>query len=940
MRGNYALIKENQMYRIKYCFRTGFLVVAVVMILMSTAIAQSEGTQREKETKTEYILNLRVISKATGEPISDAELSILIVREQREDKTDKDGLCRIVLGGKTPEYVRVEVKKEDFVPIRLSWRQTVSHPVMPDQYTLALEQGTSIGGIIHDEQGNPIEGASVYLLVPGGDEIERAAIWDHTEKTDAEGRWRCDIIPSKLDDIWIRLAHPDYISDEMYGKTPKPTIEQLRAMTGVMVMKQGLTVSGRVIDANDQPIQGASVAQGSDRFGSHYPSTQTDSEGRFEFKNTRPDEMVLTVQAKGYSPDLKSFTVYKGMEPIEFRLESGHTIRGRITDTAGNPVTGAFVAADTWRGHRSLEWRVDTNAEGRFEWNEAPPDEVLIDMGKQHYMSVRNYVMSPSEQEYEITMPPELKISGKVVDAETGEPIPEFKLLTGIDWGGDRPISWQRRSTKTFTQGHYESGFSYPYPAHLIRIEAEGYKPGISRPIGSDEGEVTSDFKLEKGKGPTGTIHLSDGRPASGAEVILCTPSQGAYIRNGRNQQRRDSQYVETKEDGKFSFPTQTDVYAIVVLHNEGYLEVGESELDESSELILQPWATVTGKVLIGKNPGANETVRLGFDKSYDRNQPRIYHDYQAVTDSDGNFVLEHVPPGEARISRSIKISDRISTYSHSMSVDIKAGETVNVTIGGTGRPVAGKVKVPDYLKEKFDWQNTDYGLRVDSSVGPYKQFGFRIEGDGTFRIDDIPAGSYHLYVNAYEPPADPRAFRGKNIASLSQHFIIPEMPNGQSDEPMDLGVLELDVFGKSDYAPSLVGKPLPDMNGVTIDFTPTQVQGKMVLVCFFDMNQRPSRYCITQLAKQAEQLEEKGLTVVAVQASKIELETLNQWVKKNNIHFSVGMVRGDDDKIRFAWGIESLPWLILTNRTHIVRAEGFSLGELDNKLKLLGDMQ
>jgi hypothetical protein len=896
-------------------------------------MAQSESAQGEKGAKTEQILNLRVINKSTGEPISDAELNIRIVQERREDKTDKDGRCIIVLGEETPEYIRVEVSKEGFIPIRLSWRQTTDNPVIPDQYTLALEQGTSIGGIIRDEQGHPIEGASVYLLVPGGDEIERVAIWDHTEKTNAEGQWRCDIMPSKLDDIWIRLAHSDYISDEMYGKTPKPPIEQLRAMTGVMVMKQGLTVSGRVIDANDRPIERASVAQGSDRFGSHYPSTQTDSEGRFEFKNVRPDEMVLTVQANGYSPDLKSFTVYKGMEPIEFRLESGHTIRGRIIDKAGNPVAGAFVAADTWRGHRSLQWRVDTDAEGRFEWNEAPSDEVLIDMGKQHFMSVRNYVMSPSEKEYEITMSPELKIRGKVVDAETGEPIPEFKLLTGIDWGGDRPISWQRRSTKTFTQGQYEIEFSFPYPAHLIRIEAEGYKLGISRPIGSDEGQVTSDFKLEKGTGPTGIVHLPDGRPASGAEVILCTPSQGAYIRNGRNQQRRDSQYVETKEDGKFFFPVQTDAYAIVVLHDEGYLEIDESELDESSELTLQSWATVTGKVLIGKNPGANETVRLGFDRPYDRNQPRIYHDYQAVTDSNGNFVLEHVPPGEATISRSIRISDRASRYSHSMSVNVKAGETVSITIGGTGRPVTGKVKVPDYLKEKFDWQNTDYGLRVDSSNGPYRQFGFKIEGDGTFRIDDIPAGNYYLYVNAYEPAAEPRAFRGERIGSLSRHFNIPEMPGGRSDEPLDLGELELNAFGTSDYAPSLVGKPLPDINDITTDFTPAQAQDRMVLVCFFDMNQRPSRHCITQLAGQAEQLKSKGITVVAVQATKIDHETLNQWVRKYNVPFSVGMVKGDDEKIRFNWGVKSLPWLILTDKNHDVTAEGLAVNELDEKI-------
>jgi peroxiredoxin len=907
---------------------------------MSMEMAQSEVSQGEKEAKTEHILNLRVISKVTKEQISDAELNIRIMREQREDKTDNKGLCKIVLGKKMPDYLRVEVRKKGFVPIRLAWRQSEAHTAIPSKYTLALETGTSIGGIIHDEQGNQIEEASVYLLVPGGNEIERAAIWDHEEKTDGEGRWRCDIMPSKLDDIWIRLAHSDYISDERYGKTPKPPIEQLRAMTGVMVMKQGLAVSGLIIDANDRPIEGASVAQGSDRFGSHYPSTRTDSEGRFEFKNVRPDEMVLTVQAKGYSPDLKSFTVYKEMEPLEFRLEPGHTIRGRIMDTAGNPISGAFVAADTWRGHRSLEWRVNTDTEGRFVWNEAPADEVLIDMGKQHYMSVRNYGMSPSEKDYEITMPPELKIRGNVVDAETGEPISEFKLLSGIDWGGDRPISWQRRSTKTFTQGHYEIGFSYPYPARLIRIEAEGYKPGTSHPIGNNEGEVTVDFKLEKGMGPTGIVHLPDGKTAVDAEVILCTPSQGAYISNGRNQQRRDSQYVETKEDGKFSFPVQSDAYAIVILHDEGYLEVDESDLAESTDLTLQPWATVTGKVLIGKNPAANETVRLGFDRPYDRSAPRISNNYQAVTDSNGTFVLEHVPPGQARISRSIRISDRRSVYSHSMSLETKPGQTASITIGGIGRPITGKIQVPDYLKEKFDWQHTDYGLRINSSEGPYRQLGYKIEGDGAFRIDDVPAGDYQLYVNAYEPPADPRTFRGERIGLLSLHFKVPEIPNDRSEEPLDLGVLELDVFGKSDYAPSLVGKPLPDMSSIKTDFTPAQAQDKIVLVCFFDMNQRPSRNCMIQLSKKAQELKEKDVVVIGVHASNIDEKKLNEWTKRNNIPLPVGMVRDDAEKIRFEWGVKSLPWLILTDRSHVVCAEGFSLGDLDNKLGQKGDKQ
>ena len=44
-------------------------------------------------------------------------------------------------------------------------------------------------------------------------------------------------------------------------------------------------------------------------------------------------------------------------------------------------------------------------------------------------------------------------------------------------------------------------------------------------------------------------------------------------------------------------------------------------------------------------------------------------------------------------------------------------------------------------------------------------------------------------------------------------------------------------------------------------------------------------------------------------------------------------MIQGDA-KTRFTWGVRSLPWLILTDAKHVVRAEGFALTELDDKIE------
>jgi 5-hydroxyisourate hydrolase-like protein (transthyretin family) len=132
----------------------------------------------------------------------------------------------------------------------------------------------------------------------------------------------------------------------------------------------------------------------------------------------------------------------------------------------------------------------------------------------------------------------------------------------------------------------------------------------------------------------------------------------------------------------------------------------------------------------------------------------------------------------------------------------------------------------------------------------------------------------------------------------------------------------------------SLVGKNLPDLNEVGIELTNADANDKMILVCFFDMQQRPSRYITNELAKQAENLKQKSVIVAIVQASKVEQNTLNDWIKKTNLPFPAGTISGDEEKMRSNWGVRSLPWLILTDKEHIIKAEGFALNELDEKVK------
>ena len=129
----------------------------------------------------------------------------------------------------------------------------------------------------------------------------------------------------------------------------------------------------------------------------------------------------------------------------------------------------------------------------------------------------------------------------------------------------------------------------------------------------------------------------------------------------------------------------------------------------------------------------------------------------------------------------------------------------------------------------------------------------------------------------------------------------------------------------------------MPEIEDLKIVPSPADADNSMILICFWDMQQRPSRNCISRLAKQAQQLKRKDVTVVAVHASMVDEDALKEWVKENSIPFPVGTIQGDVENNRVAWGVRSLPWLILTDKEHIIRAEGVALEELGERIKEAG---
>jgi len=948
--------------------RTAILCVSLGLISFTNS-ARAQGRQASivqdshiQSTAGEQVMEFHAIHRQTKKPLSDVTLTVRVSAENYKKqeswdyKTDSQGSCRIKLPDYQIETLRLYPLKEGFVPLFIMWRGIPTPPELPKIFTIAIEPSTTIGGVVREEQGEPIEGVAVgvYYRIDDPDAAENVnvevLIFNTIEtdiKTDKAGRWTFNKMPSEIDknELRIFLTHPGYISDNLRPShiplpiTRQPSIESLRDLSAVMVMKAGLEVAGKVTDKRGNPIAGAKIYDTEGYWWrSTKPFAETDAQGQFQ-ANTKPGAATLTVQAPGYAPDLKVVTIIAGMPPVEIRLEPGRIIEGKVTDQAGKPVEEAWVSAEEWRrNRRRLHLVAKSDAEGNFRITDAPADEVTFDIGKEGYMALEKYVMRAGQRKYDITLRPTLKVRGTVIDAQTGRPIDKFTVTNGFDYEDGRAPEWEEHGVRTFTGGRYEMEYMQEIFTYRIRVDAAGYQSDVSdriRPSEIQESNIVRDFKLDKAAVVTGKVHSPDGRPLPGADVVIATHELG--IVNGKIDSRSSEQNLVLKTDtnGGFRFKPPVSTYTIIVLGEQGFAKITSHDFTASQTITVSPWGRIEGTLRIGARPGADKLVAFLPESRRGPEQPRISFEYEVQTDKYGHFAFAHVLPGEGVVTRAIPIGDRARRMSHSLGVEVKPGQVNRVQIGGTGRPVIGRVVIPDMIKDKFDWQYTNHRLRVSSPNSSYRILALEFDEDGSFRAEDVPAGDYCVYLTAYGPPTDSRSRWGERIGVLTHPFNIPEMPGDRSDEPLDIGVLELEVIGKSALVPSLAGKSLPDLGSMKIDLAPEQAKGKMIMVCFWDMNQRPSRNAVIQLVHQAEELKQNGVTVIAIQVSKIDEETLNKWVKDQSISFPVGMVRGDEEEIRFAWGVKSLPWLILTDKDQIVRAEGFALVELDEKLKV-----
>jgi len=336
-------------------------------------------------------------------------------------------------------------------------------------------------------------------------------------------------------------------------------------------------------------------------------------------------------------------------------------------------------------------------------------------------------------------------------------------------------------------------------------------------------------------------------------------------------------------------------------------------EIDEETEnldLKLKPGVTFTGEVVDPDGKGiSNAQIMIMLRVS---NWGSTLGRSRVETNAAGKFEVRAIPP-------DYKYNVTASADGYGVNhVEVQTDDAVDNHLGvGSLSLSLANLMISGVVVDADDRPVADARISCSGMGQPYRRT--QTDAEGKFTLEKICAGRIRITAS---------------VSGTTRLYGYIETDGGASDIKLVVNERPSATRYVPKQTPSLVGRPLPDLKDLRIDFSLTDTDNKMILICFWDMEQRPSRYCMRELTKRAEELKGKDLTVVAVHASKVDENRLSEWIKENTIPFPVGMIEGDEEKTRFAWGIRSLPWLILTDRKHIVRVENFDLAELGEKIE------
>ena len=836
-------------------------------------------------------LSVRVTDGESGGPLTKARVSLALTDDAQtfffgETSVDAQGLARLPYPPQDAVGLHLWVHAPGRLPVIITESRTNLAQFSGD-YSVALQPGATVGGLVKATSGQPIAGATVAIYRVTNNSARVFTRIDHDlVVTGADGKWNSRSLPTNLNGFSFEAAHPDYrpavyvtpgfaaappVSATTTSSSttsfrrldngslvpmnpprtapsrspvlPLLTNDTLLAGRAELILQPAFPLTGTLVDANAKPLPNAELIFLRPESPASRKYLRTDSQGRFQMRVPQPGAAALVVVREGFTPVYQPVQVATNLGPVALQLSPPRVFQGRVVDRSQRPIAGVRVRLDEWQGTTDLlRFEALTDADGRFVWTGAPPSQITMYLSKTNYFNSRHSLAgSVNEMTFPLGRAP--GISGRVYDAETGKPIPSFSLVPGRKYSPNQTqIQWERSEATRGRDGEYSLRLdSYMFqPEARLLIEAPGYWPQIS-PAFNNPDAYTNDFALKKGDGLKGVVQLPDGSPAASATVVLVEKGQNGYLDAGGQLRGGNSsgELVRTDAQGRFEFSPRLNPEKIFASHEQGFAEASVANTNQAGRLTLQKWGAIKGLLRIGDRAEVDSTVRL--QNRYDRytepggSSATLSFYLKAEPDTEGIFVFEKVPSGEHRLALEYRFRENQNgetPLSHGQAVMIKAGETNELTLGGTGRRVNGRVQITGGEMTDVDWKRDVHKLTLvlpDPATPPAnllvltpeaqqkawadynerqrkfwqtpagrereraeRSYVLVFDTNGVFHADHVPPGKYLLSLSVTDPEDD--NYSRRPMGNLNKEVVVPGEAGAKVNAPLEIGAFELPI--------------------------------------------------------------------------------------------------------------------------------------------------
>jgi hypothetical protein len=324
----------------------------------------------------------------------------------QERLTDNDGRTAIEFETADLKRLAYHLPGPDLVAPRGEW---LGHQaaLIPATFEVQVSPGVEIGGTVVDQAGRPAVGAevlfdrSINVIFSGADHPIRNRMWTATAgerlaTTDTTGAWSARRMYPGGRWAALRVRHPDF-ADAVYstdvtkemeaeGEQNALDFDELAAGRTRFTLSPGVSLSGSVLGPDGTPRPGARIRFGDWRDVGYQAraavpferEVRSDDAGRFETGPVAERPVYLAAQPTGYALIVRALDLRQPAGEIVLQLERGQGLRGLVIDPEQNPVGGAHVRLTDWGMWRGVRWETVTDAEGRFQWAEAPAERFRI----------------------------------------------------------------------------------------------------------------------------------------------------------------------------------------------------------------------------------------------------------------------------------------------------------------------------------------------------------------------------------------------------------------------------------------------------------------------------------------------------------------------------------------------------------------------------------